>query len=115
MWNLRKEYCPRKEYAPERSELVEFESLEIGWRETVRTLREDHCVLGCLASQGGELRGDREKEGAEEMETQVTLMEETRDENTLLGKGKAITIVTPRSSLHPSPDSMEVQHPDPAP
>ena len=55
-----------------------------------------------------------EEEGAEAMETQVTLVEETRDEETLPGEGKAITIVTPRSSLHPSPDSMEVQHPDPA-
>ncbi|KAI4570330.1 hypothetical protein MJG53_006308 [Ovis ammon polii x Ovis aries] len=48
------------------------------------------------------------------METRVALMEETGDERTQPGEGKAISIVTPRSSLHPSPDFMEVQHPDPA-
>ncbi|CAM9893112.1 unnamed protein product, partial [Rangifer tarandus platyrhynchus] len=48
------------------------------------------------------------------METRVALMEETRDERTRPGEGKAISIITPRSSLHPSPDCMEVQHPDPA-
>ena len=48
------------------------------------------------------------------METRVALMEETWDERTRPREGKAIGIVTPRSSLHPSPDCVEVQHPDPA-
>ena len=48
------------------------------------------------------------------METQVALMEEARDERTRPGEGKAISIVRPRTSLHPSPDCMEVQHLDPA-
>lgn len=94
--------------------LSESESLETSLRETVTMLREDHCVLGHQASQGGDLRGDGEKEGAEAMETWVAVMEETGDERTRPGEGKAISIVTPRSLLHPSPDFTEVQHPDPA-
>lgn len=76
-------------------------------------LREAHCVLGHQASQGGD-RGDGEKEGAEAREAGVALMEDTQDERTWPGEGKAISTVTPRSPLHPSPDCMEVQHPDPA-
>ena len=76
-------------------------------------LREAHCVLGHQASQGGD-RGDGEKEGAEAREAGVALMQDTRDERTRPGEGKAISTVTPGSPLHPSPDCIEVQHPDPA-